>query len=594
MPMASSYVFPPPPGEGTTADRNGPYSHSPSNSFSGGPYSSSPKKSLSGNHQLRKESSSASLFTHLEASNESTPVVSPAHEYQRTLTTDLDTPAHHSNGLAPAPRLYSNAQSHHDHNHDHDHEHIHEHSHDHDHHAHNHLAPSMKSRPRGESDLSRPAGSNHPQIRASSSWFSLPEALTSLLIPLPYLLASAAYPNNLSLGNEDAPPLSTYERLRQSTLGDDAVSVHPINHHRGLIESFILTAGTLLLVGILAKTRSSGRTLDRRKDKVETPSAFGDIFTIASTQKMITRALSIGLPFYASTQIGGLRTGLILLVAIASGLANVDGSLKHSLSGLTGRIALRTGSVAVILLGLVLDFSGVTFKAAFSELLFGYLALACSILLISPPLPTSKGLTPPSQSSSVMTPTSSNASWSQAATSPLASSTSDINITLAAGVFMSICTILLSGVLGTAPPISQSTMIFSSLSLACAAAAILFGRPMALRSPYKAGVGFSCLLFATFSFLFSPSLWPGTIANGGLSAASFIAVLYDTTTIAAHDHHDAHTHEQAHTHTHKHDHHSDGKKSIVTKYLIDRCEPGSLLHGILSERDSRRIAYFTW
>jgi zinc transporter 5/7 len=34
--------------------------------------------------------------------------------------------------------------------------------------------------------------------------------------------------------------------------------------------------------------------------------------------------------------------------------------------------------------------------------------------------------------------------------------------------------------------------------------------------------------------------------------------------------------------------------SIFTGYLLSYCAPGSMLDTILSERDSRRIAYFAW
>jgi len=43
---------------------------------------------------------------------------------------------------------------------------------------------------------------------------------------------------------------------------------------------------------------------------------------------------------------------------------------------------------------------------------------------------------------------------------------------------------------------------------------------------------------------------------------------------------------------HNHDHSHGEKHSRLTKYLLDRCHMGSILHSILLEKDSRRIAYF--
>ncbi|KAK8178765.1 cation efflux family-domain-containing protein [Phyllosticta citribraziliensis] len=50
----------------------------------------------------------------------------------------------------------------------------------------------------------------------------------------------------------------------------------------------------------------------------------------------------------------------------------------------------------------------------------------------------------------------------------------------------------------------------------------------------------------------------------------------------------------SHSHHHHHHHgpHAHDKHSRLTGILLKQCEPGSLLHSILVEKDSRRIAYF--
>lgn len=533
-------------------------------------------------HLHSKGSLDGTLHTLEETSRETSPLASPYREHDHPPPFEYNETAVRANG---------NLNGHLHHHHDHSHSHAHTHSG-------NHLTLPMKGRPRGESDLGRPAASYASVVRnlpaASASWFSLPEALTSLLIPLPYMFASAAYCRDGGFVEDGLPPLSAYARLQKSVLDEEMPTTHTFQKTGcGFVEACTLTSGTLLLVGILAKIRSSERMLDRRKDKPEPSPSFSDLLSTESVQKIVTRSLSVGLPFYASTQIGGMRTGLVLLTAIASNLTNAQ--TPSNLSSLDWKQIMksRLGSISIMVLAMFLDLTGITFKASTMDLILGYLALFGSLFAIQPPLPAV--YMPSSNIASSSTPTSTRSPWSQPATSPLVSSIHDVNTTLIAGAVMSMITIVLSLIFATSPPVTLSAITFSTLSLGTSAAAILFARPSALRSPYKAGLGLGCFVIATCAFLFSPSLWPGTIFNGGLSGLSYFGVLYDTSSAAAHRHDDEHVHEHAHNaHTHHHHHHADGSYSWFTKQLMQRCEPGSLIYGILSEKDSRRIAYFTW
>lgn len=578
--MASSYALPPPQqSEGSRYQGHFASQLSPPRSNGGG---------LAVKTAASASASNGSLFTHAEVSQESTPQASPNTERdQRTLTSDYNQFAVDANS-----RHSHHDQHHHNHIHNHIREPIHSHSHSHSHSA-------MKARPRGESDLGRPASSTYQHVLGSipaapSSWFSLPEALTSLLIPLPYVLASAAYLKKDGFEDDGLPPLSAYARLQESVLEEHK---HQNQFHGlerigyGFIEACTLTTGTLLLVGMIAKLRSSERMLDRRKDKAVAPRHSDSVLTPASAVKMVARALSVGMPFYAATQIGGMRTGLVLLVAVASNITNTDTALRSSLNHWTQTLKTRTASLTVVVLAALLDFSGITFRAAFSDLMTGYLALICSLFLLPSPLPTVAAAS--SQAAAETPMATSRPSWSLVAASPLVSCPADGNITLTAGVLLAVFTVVTSGFLSTSPPITPTAIVFSTLSIAAAVAAIFFARPSSLRSQHKAGLGIGCFLLATCAFLFSPSLWPGTICNGGLSALSYVGVLYDTSSGSEHRDHDDHVHDHAHNAT-THSHPVEGKHSIFTGYLLRSCEPGSLAYGILSEKDSRRIAYFTW
>lgn len=394
----------------------------------------------------------------------------------------------------------------------------------------------------------------------ASSWFSLPEALTGLLIPLPYLLASAAYSANGS-SPSSFPPLSAYARLQQAVTGDEKLSDHITAHHASsLLQACTLTSGTLLLVGLLAKIRSEERVLDRRKSSGASLAHEG-LVTVESMTKMLLSALRIGLPYYAALQLGGMRVGLVLLTALAADL---------TCSEKTRSPLARPATLAAMLCCLVGDVSGFTIYADSYHLVTGYLALALSIFTLHPPMPPSSFL----QSSLIATPL-------------------DISTTLVAGAILSVLTFGTSLILSGAPLISPSSITFSTLSMASATAMVFYGQPSKLRTSRKAGLALGCLLTAASSFLFSPTIWPGCFVNGAFAALSYIGVHFDSPA-AVHHSHDHHDHDHTQTgHAHSH-HHKQGNVSMVTAFLLTRLESGSLLHSILSEKDSRRIAYFTW
>lgn len=417
---------------------------------------------------------------------------------------------------------------------------------------------------------------------ASSSWFSLPEALTALLVPLPYLLASAAYSSNDGSKTGDGfPPLSAYAKLQQSVLTSTSdLPSRAVGKPSGLVEACQLASGTLLLVGILAKLRASERTLDRGKDSGS--SRHVHVAMDASTLKSLAlRALSVGLPFYAAMKLGGMRTGLVLLVAIAANLTCLDNALKPSMSQWTKQAMNRKLTLAAVLLSAVSDFAGLTLHTSLFDLVLGYIALAVTVLYLNPPLPTSRSAARVGSMSS-----SQSLTWNA---SSLTCSTGDVNLTLIAGGILTLTTISVSVILGTSPSLVPSSIGLSTLSIATATAANVFAQPAALRSSAKAGLGLGCLLTSSCAFLFSPALWPGTICNGGLSALAFAGVIFDTSSSSS-----DHSHDHAHNVSTHHHSHADTKFSPFTRLVLSNCEPGSLVHSIIIEKDSRRICYFTW
>lgn len=475
-------------------------------------------------------------------------------------------------------------------------------------HRYSYSSPTMKSRPRGESDLSRPADMKgavyQPSLSSipatSTSWFSLPEALTSLLITAPLLLASATLSSTSAIPLHTFPPLPPYTPIAQSSLDILLLpDVEAVSRTQGLVSSGILTSGTLLLVGIVGKFQSSERASDSGKPS----SPFFNLRNVASLPALETaalRILSVGLPLYASMLIGASRTAIITLAALAANLTRADqpnelDEWKHALGS-------NVATFSVLLLSILSDALGLTIRIRPTNLIIGYLALMVSIMAIPSPFPTLITSTP-SKARVAVSARSISAIWARSSSaafkpsiSAFIASPSSTDITLAGGLLTATFTVLASIMTSTSPAWSLTSFILIALSVVSMAAAILIAQPPTLRSKAKIGLAMGSLLTAGFSFLFSPPTWFGTICNGGLAALSFFSVLYDTEkdqlTNETNDH-VRHTHSHQIQHQHQHQHRSASGTSAFTGFILAFCEPGSLFHTILSDKDSRRIAYFT-
>ncbi|OQN99800.1 hypothetical protein B0A48_14570 [Cryoendolithus antarcticus] len=518
---------------------------------------------------VRKAASNGALFTHNETSRENSPYASPIHELDRAEAFQTNISAVHDNHL--------------------NHSHTHDHAHSHDRGLkHSHSNASMKSRTRGESDLGRPAdpssGAYRPSLdsipAASTSWSSLPEALTAMLIPLPYILASAAYgPGSPATVGNVAAPLSALDRLRESvSKAGTPVSREALGHSPGLLEACTLASGSLILVGLLGKIRASERVLDRRKDAPPIPRRTGRLPS-GLAQRIVTSALSISLPFYGAMKLGGARTGLVLLAAIASDWSCVDGAQRQSLHE-WGRILTAKKATALAMVSCALIDLAISQRVASHDVLLGYLTLAMAIALLPAPLPTLASSAPMPKSGGRLL-----------AVSSLIRGPGPTNVTVVAGLVMSVITIGLSLVLSRSPSISLPAIVLSTLSIAAMAAATMFVQPSVMRTQSKLPIALGCSLVALAALIFPATSWYTTLLNTALPLMVFAAISFDTSRA-----NDTHAHDHAHnTHTHTRSHKTlpSGDHSIFTKFAIARCTPGGLMHGILLEKDSRRIAYFT-
>ena len=395
-----------------------------------------------------------------------------------------------------------------------------------------------------------------------------------MLIPTQYIFASIAFSSTDPL-DASFPPLSAYAIHKPAVLGEEK---SPVQGHQAsaLVQACALTSGTLLLIGILAQIRSSDRALDRRKKSDHGVHAHAShLMSVQSLKKIVQSILSVGLPFYAAMHLGGARVGLSMLVAFTSPLV-VPGTQKAS-----SKIAF----VAVQLLCMLADMSGLTLSTSMTSLSLGHGSLLFSLLVVPPSLP-------------VLSQTAGD--WSGSArpsslssTSTLIASVGDITNTLIAGTVLATLTVTGSIASSVAPAVSFEAICCATISIASAAALVFFGQPAALRTPPNIGLAIGCLVSAAFSFLFSPHVWPGAVINGGICAIAYVGALYQNQTVEkSHDDHD-HVH-TGHSHKHHHLHHGPTDVSAFTSFLLSRVSKGSLIFDVLCEKDSRRIAYFTW
>ena len=484
-------------------------------------------------------------------------------------------------------------------------------------HRHNHSAPTMRSsRPRGESNLGKPAQEKShgyhlsPQSVSAApvSWFSVPEALTSLLITLPFVLTSAAHSAMSGTSMTDFPPLSRYARLGTpdlDQLGDLEIETMP---RHAFIDACILASGSLLIVGIFARLRTIGQTPQKNKPAVPQRHSFRSLSSTTGLQTIATRISSLLLPIYASTLLGGSRVGLILLIATTAGVNPTDAVHGSMLQHWQHFWRSKVGTSSAILLCFIIDELGLTTDGVLSDLILGYLAIAAAMFLLPPHFADSS--TASSHNSPKRSPWAPAADqWQQRAARSTPSSTSSSNsypsvdfaTYFTSGAVLALLTVLISTFQARAPVVSGLSLFLITISIAFMAGAVSFAEPWALRGRSKAGLAFGCVFTAGSSFLFSPTVWPGTMCNAALSALSYLGVLYDNQIYVdlrmkdakLEDHEKSQKQSHYGHHGHDHGHIITAESSALTKALLGRCKPDSLLYGILSEKDSRRIAYFT-
>jgi zinc transporter 5/7 len=368
-----------------------------------------------------------------------------------------------------------------------------------------------------------------------------------------------------------------------------------IHRHQHLVQAGALSATALLLIGSIARLRLSDTILDRRKDaSAVSPSKVPSVLPslgFAAVKNSLARMLSIALPFYASVQLDGVHVALVLLVTIATGLGNTGVNAR---AGIVARVAARRWAVGLFGLLVLADIAGLLGNYATFDLLLGYLALFTSAFAVSPPVPyldrllgrhmpiiaISATATPV-----VPTPPATPRPSGSSRHGPPLSKLADANVSIAAGSTLAIITAATSYVLSIPFNLSPTHLGFSLLALATIAGLTFFALPVTIGSKGKPGLAAGLLLTGVFAFIQSQDIYGFTMIPF-VFAAFCVAGYFVALQSSAPDF--GHFKDSKHSKQGGRDH------SFVTAYLLSYCAPGSMLDTILSERDSRRIAYFAW
>ncbi|KAI9706106.1 MAG: putative zinc transporter msc2 [Candelina mexicana] len=445
-------------------------------------------------------------------------------------------------------------------------------------------------------------------------WTSSTEILSALLIPIPLLLSSFAIPASSNPASQPVLAQPAFAHLTKSVI-EEATPPTPTSSTRMLAfqSACLLTSTTLMLLGGYARTRSPAKSLDRRKSGLgvagDTKKKAARAWGFEGAQRILGRTLSVGLPFYASANLGPIRAGIMMLAAVTGGFteSKVVGKTFTPATVWVGLLPTRRYTVMSFAVVALSDLIGFTADKELITLLIGYTAFGLWTLYVDSPFPksTSKpsSLTGPTPASAKATSAVPSTPWetpppvaepiaSSKIQSPLISTTEDVYFTLLTGSMLGVLTFVLM--------LFSSESLFSfsghwkwtALVAFAASGSIMYTQPSSLRTTHKIGFASISLLCGSLCFLLPTyNTWAGGFIQLMVPCALYLALQLDTwfpNTTAGQSHHIHHEHDHhAHSHTH-----TDVPRSRFTSFLLYNAQAWPLLHGILVEKDSRRIFYF--
>lgn len=433
-------------------------------------------------------------------------------------------------------------------------------------------------------------------------WITTSEVFSSVLVPLPYILASLAcgthkirqfflQPSVPSPFGKSTD-IDSINRDMRFTAGDG-----------GVISVCALTSIVLLLVGFKGKISGAPKILRRRRPTLGnrgTAASQSGEGMIQRSCRMIARALSVALPFYATLKLSGDRVALVMLVSLAADIVRVEDEITElrTIKGWKRLLTHRRWTLASISLQIIHDFvrsSGYSIWETF----LGYLLLLISILFIPPPFPlqkfrsssTSRSASPVSKLLSTQwesrTAAKAVLELPSSLVSPLVSTTRDVNLTLVAGAIMGALSCIVFSLSGKYyHPLSFIDLGFGCLSACTAALSFLFIKPHSIRQNRGFGLLIGSLSSVGLLAFVQGDQWTSFIFQGFFACLSFAATTLDMSLLTSTSLHSEQHHHESLLHATRRGH------SRLSGILIRAFQNWPLIHSILVEKDSRRIFYF--
>ena len=410
------------------------------------------------------------------------------------------------------------------------------------------------------------------------------EAFTSILVPLPFILSAFVLTTPTAPLEKDA----RFGRLPRGQM--------PYLSFLGVCS---LTAATLVVSGFVGELKASKEASTRRKrsDSLKDNSSRDKLASTGNVHRFLSRILSVGLPFFAASKLGGARVAIIMASALATEMVPLSLGANSSTSrDWKNVLGAQKWTFGVLLLQMLLDVSGLSNTFLPLQAMSGYLSLVVSILILPPPFPIStknpasitSGNRPRTTTDSTTLP---NLFGGASLKSPLVSTVRETDFTIASGVISTVVSfIVFVSSSKETQNVTLPLLVGGSIVAIMFAVSLLLADPSNMRSPSKLGLGLGLALSLIIQESIDPHPPALLTSQVILATLSWVGVYLDTLSKLSPRH--KHYHHHDHDHVHDHHDHSHEAHSRVTSILLLAVETWPLLHSILLEKDSRRIFYF--
>ena len=362
----------------------------------------------------------------------------------------------------------------------------------------------------------------------------------------------------------------------------------------------MLTSLILLVLGAYGKHRRRKSQLYNARSGLgvagDTKRASNISLDSRTVSRIARRSLGIWLPFIATLQLGGLSVSVLLLISVASGLLPLNAE-HFDLSNFQGWRHLLLRKIWTLTYSVLLCLAAAQYATDSSlSSVTGVLAVIWFAFFGSPPYlveaahESSFVSAPPSAKSTSAVPSvpwdAPEPSYHAAGkklSSPLIASTEETSLTLLSGVITAAAAgvLYLFGDFSIMVPEAAAIMVLVSLvtvySLSGRGMSLSAATPIRLATGLAAAILGNALMYSNFQ-----TLWQDAV----LGVMAYMAVQLDVSKS------DISSHGHTHSSNEKHTQHRIRNFSAPTKVLLQSTQNYSLLHGILADKESRRIFYF--